>query len=59
MVNIDRFIHSCLDGKKYIFNSDILKLNIDNKVIFLGFRNDANKLLNCIDIFIFPSIIGI
>ena len=32
------------------------KLNISNKVLFLGFRNDANKLLNCIDIFIFPSL---
>ena len=30
-------------------------LNIDNKVIFLGFREDINNLLNCMDIFIFPS----
>ena len=31
-------------------------LNIDNKVIFLGFRDDINILLNCMDIFIFPSL---
>ena len=31
-------------------------LNIANKVIFLGFREDINLLLNCIDVFILPSI---
>lgn len=33
----------------------IKKLNIENKVVFLGFREDVDKLLNCMDIFIFPS----
>lgn len=32
------------------------KLNIKDKVIFLGFRSDVDKLLNAIDIFLFPSI---
>ena len=31
-------------------------LDIDNKVIFIGFREDINLLLNCMDIFILPSI---
>ena len=30
-------------------------LNIENKVIFLGFRKDIDLLLNCMDIFILPS----
>ena len=32
------------------------QLNIQNKIIFLEFRDDVNSLLNCIDIFLFPSI---
>lgn len=32
------------------------KLKIDNKVIFLGFREDINNLLNAMDIFLFPSM---
>ena len=32
------------------------QLNLQNKVIFLGYRDDVNSLLNCIDIFLFPSI---
>ena len=32
------------------------KLNIEDKVIFLGFREDANYILNCMDVFLFPSI---
>ena len=31
MINIKRFLHEDITGKKYIFNSDLLKLNIDNK----------------------------
>ncbi len=30
-------------------------LNITNKVIFTGFRKDANEFLKCSDIFLFPS----
>lgn len=36
--------------------SKIKNLKIDDKVILLGFRNDANELLNMMDFFIFPSI---
>ena len=34
----------------------VKKFNIEDKVLFLGFRNDINVILNAIDIFIFPSI---
>lgn len=34
----------------------IKKDNIEDKVIFAGFRNDANKLFNAMDIFVFPSL---
>ncbi len=34
----------------------VKKLKIEDKVIFLGFRKDINKLLNCMDIFLFPSL---
>ncbi len=33
----------------------VKNLNIHDKVIFLGFREDVNKILNAIDYFIFPS----
>lgn len=31
-------------------------LKIEDKVQFLGFRDDVGDILNCIDVFIFPSI---
>ena len=31
MINLSRFIHENIDGKKYIFNTDLLELNVDNK----------------------------
>ena len=31
MINLDRFFHVNSDGKKFVYNSDLLKLNIDNK----------------------------
>lgn len=34
----------------------VKKLNIEDKVIFLGFRKDIDKLLNAMDMFIFPSL---
>ncbi len=34
----------------------VKELNIENKVLFLGFRTDVDKLLNAMDFFIFPSI---
>ena len=33
----------------------VKQLNIEEKVMFLGFREDIDLLLNCMDIFIFPS----
>ena len=30
-------------------------LKIDDKVLFLGFRDDINKILNAVDVLIFPS----
>ena len=32
------------------------KFKIEDKVLFLGFRNDIDRLLNAMDIFLFPSI---
>ncbi|MBR1413909.1 MAG: glycosyltransferase [Bacilli bacterium] len=31
-------------------------LNIDDKVIFLGFRDNINEILNAFDVFLFPSL---
>lgn len=31
------------------------KLNVDGQVIFLGYRNDVKEVLQCADIFAFPS----
>lgn len=39
-----------------IIKEKVKELNIENKVFFLGFRNDIDRLLNAMDIFIFPSI---
>lgn len=33
-----------------------MKLEISDKVIFLGARNDVNKIMNVFDCFVFPSI---
>lgn len=32
------------------------KMGLDNKVIFTGERKDANRLLNAMDVFLFPSL---
>ena len=32
------------------------KLNLKDKVIFAGVRSDVNKLLSCIDVYLFPSL---
>ncbi len=34
----------------------VKKLKLEDKVLFLGFRNDISKLLNAMDIFLFPSL---
>ena len=39
-----------------IIKEKVKKLNIEDKVLFLGFRDDINNILNAIDIFILPSI---
>jgi len=45
------------DGEK---REEILKkcqnLGIDDKVIYLGIRNDINKIMNCFDCFVLPSM---
>ena len=48
-----------LIGEGKLLNDIKLKvkeLELSKKVIFLGFRNDVNEILNCMDIFIFSSI---
>lgn len=45
------------DGKqRKEIEEKVKKLNISEKVIFLGFRDDVSNLMNCMDIFIFPSL---
>lgn len=39
------------DVKKKVHN-----LNLDNKVVFLGTRSDVSKLLQAMDVFVFPSL---
>ena len=34
----------------------VSELGISDKVLFLDFRDDVNKLLNCMDVFLFPSL---
>ncbi|WRK55993.1 glycosyltransferase [Coprobacillaceae bacterium CR2/5/TPMF4] len=43
------------DGKLTI-KEKVRKLNIGDKVIFMGVRNDVNKLMQAMDVFIFPSL---
>ena len=34
----------------------VKKLNLESKVLFLGYREDVGNLLNCMDVFLFPSL---
>lgn len=34
----------------------VKKLGIEDRVFFLGFRNDVDKILNAMDVFLFPSL---
>ena len=44
------------DGElKSEMESKVQKLNIQDKVLFLGFREDVNQILNAMDFFILPS----
>lgn len=43
------------DGELTI-KEKVRKLNIEDKVIFMGVRNDVNKLMQAMDVFIFPSL---
>ncbi|BCN32222.1 glycosyltransferase family 4 protein [Anaeromicropila herbilytica] len=46
----------CGRGKYYdVLNNLIKKLNIENKVIFTGYRTDIHCILHIADVFIFPS----
>ena len=45
------------EGKlKQKIEEKVKQLGIEEKVIFLGFRKDIDKILNCLDVFILPSI---
>ncbi|MBQ9297859.1 MAG: glycosyltransferase [Clostridia bacterium] len=45
------------EGKdKEKIQEKVKKLKIEEKVKFLGFRDDVSNILNCMDIFIFPSL---
>lgn len=41
---------------EYKVRSKVKELSIDDKVLFLGFREDTNKLLFAMDVFLFPSV---
>jgi glycosyltransferase involved in cell wall biosynthesis len=41
-----------LDNLKYKIN----KLNLENKILFLGVRDDVNQILQAMNFFLFPSI---
>lgn len=43
------------DGKLTI-KEKVRKLNIEDKVIFMGVRNDVNNLMQAMDAFVFPSL---
>ncbi len=44
-------------GKLFqVLNEKINKLNLENKIIFLGVRNDVHQILQAMDFFLFPSI---
>lgn len=44
------------DGSlKHLIQSEVAKLGISDRVIFLGKRKDVNKLMNAFDIFVLPS----
>ena len=43
------------DGESAI-KEKVKKLNIEDKVIFLGVRNDVNMLMQAMDVFVFPSL---
>lgn len=45
----------CGNGELTI-KEKVKKLNIENKVIFMGVRNDVNKLMQAMDVFVFPSL---
>lgn len=65
---IDAFAELCKENNNYKLllvgqgelenkiREKIKKNNIEDKVIFAGFRNDANRLFNAMDIFVFPSL---
>jgi glycosyltransferase involved in cell wall biosynthesis len=43
-------------GLKFQIQEKVKKLGIEQKVIFLGSRNDVNELLQAMDVFLFPSL---
>lgn len=45
----------CGNGELTI-KDKVKKLNIEDKVIFMGVRNDVNKLMQAMDGFVFPSL---
>lgn len=45
------------DGSKKIYiENKVKRLNLERDVVFLGVRNDINKLMMAFDLFVFPSI---
>lgn len=44
------------DGQLLEYLKSLTKeLKVEDKVIFLGYRSDANEILKCVDLYVFPS----
>lgn len=42
--------------KEEVLLQKVKELNLEKKVLFLGVRDDVDKLLNAMDVFVFPSL---
>lgn len=42
--------------EKTSIQEKVISLGLEDKVIFMGIRNDVNKLMQAMDIFVFPSV---
>lgn len=43
-------------AEKTSIQEKVISLGLEDKVIFMGVRNDVNKLMQAMDIFVFPSL---
>jgi len=54
--NLNIYYVICGQGERLEYLQRLSKrLNVENRVIFLGFRNDINEIYEIADVFVFPS----